>query len=204
MLTSFDDFPNRLRFIVDIRGHTADVVRFHFGAAAVSFFAVLPIESRQAVLKNGVFLGIMNVAVKQNRAAMLPVPHENRIMAQNQLDRFAPGSVGNFFVIANIVVELSISRIGQVVVVPFDKNFAPFQLRDVLGQTGAGSAHRHIADDVDGVRVGDFTVPSLHDDRVHFFEIGERPTVEIAARLRYVFVKEMKIGDVVIHLSVFR
>ena len=31
--SAFNNFLNRLRFIVDIRGHTADVVRFHFGAA---------------------------------------------------------------------------------------------------------------------------------------------------------------------------
>ena len=31
--SAFNDLLNRRRFIVDIRGHTADVVRFHFGAA---------------------------------------------------------------------------------------------------------------------------------------------------------------------------
>lgn len=121
----------------------------------------------------------MRMAVQQNSALVLAVPHQDGIVAKYQLISSTSDAVSDFFVIADLVEQLFVAVIGQIVVVALDQDLFTFQLRNQRNKLVVFAPKRHIPQNVGCITIGDLRIPFLEKVLVHFLGILKGTVIKI-------------------------
>ena len=131
---------------------------------------------------------------------MLPIPHQNGIVHQAELIRLSVETFADLTIIGDVSEEFLIPVIRQIIMISSEQDLSPLELCDQCNECFIFSSHGHIPKDINGVSVGDFSVPMLEDIPVHFINGGKRPPVIVYTLTRLIPVEEMEVSNEVVHV----
>ena len=131
---------------------------------------------------------------------MLPIPHQNGIVHQAELIRSPVETFADLAIIGDVCEKLLIPIIRQIIMIPSKEDLPPLELCDQCDECFISSPHGHIPKDINGISVGDLSVPMLEDIPVHFINGGKRSPIIVYTLTRLVPVEEMEVSNEVVHV----